>query len=241
MTLSANHLEVWWTNAQAASAVLDEFASEIGLPAETDIERGSDASRWARIILRFGLARFGDQSLVCCPITRSTRGRPELVGSDRPVFSISHSADHIAVAIADAGPLGIDIEFHRPIKMSPARQEGILRQVSNHGLAMPTDDKSAAAGNNFLSVWTKLESIAKARGDGIGAVLTELKADPSGKANMFAEIDGALITVDHLPLLPQFAAALAKPRQSGEVEVRQLPSDLSGLRELYDKRSRSGA
>ncbi len=240
MSLSSNRIEIWWTNTQAASAVLDQFASETALPAATDSENVSDASRWARIILRLGLSRFGNQSLVCCPITRNTKGRPELVGSGRPIFSISHSADHIAVAIADVGPLGIDIEYHRSIKMSSERQQGIMRQASNHGLALPSNEEGSTGDSRFLGVWTKLEAIAKARGDGIGAVLTQLKTTPTEATNMFDQIDGASIKVEPISLSSEFSAALAKPSDSDTVQVRTLPSDLSSLRELYDSQLNSG-
>ncbi|MEM6496526.1 MAG: 4'-phosphopantetheinyl transferase superfamily protein [Pseudomonadota bacterium] len=241
MSISPNRVSIWWTNTQTASAMLDQFASETGLPADTDSERRSDASRWARIILRFGLSRFGDQSLVCCPIGRSANGRPELIGSGRPVFSISHSADHIAVAIADAGPLGIDLERHRSINMSLERQQNILQQASTHGLVGPSEEEGTTEDNSFLAVWTRLEAIAKARGDGIGAVLTQLKTTPTQMTSMFAQIDGVPIKVEPISLSVSFAAALAKPSHSEPEEIGQLPSELSVLRNLYDVQLRSGS
>ena len=114
-TSKSRATEVWWVDTRTAGASLDQFAQETGLLSAQDIEGRSDESRRARIVLRFTLSRYGDKDLALCPIEAAVPGRPFLLDLDGPSFSISHSADHIAVAIATEGPKGsISSEYDKP-------------------------------------------------------------------------------------------------------------------------------
>ncbi|MAI46473.1 MAG: hypothetical protein CMB79_11515 [Filomicrobium sp.] len=222
--------EVWWVDTRTAGASLDQFAQETGVLSAQDIEGRSDESRRTRIILRFALSRYGDKDLVLCPIEAAAAGRPFLLDPDGPSFSISHSGDHIAVAIAADGPVGIDIERIRQIKMSTKRQLQIANQARAHGIDAAIDAEAAADGDEFLSLWTKLEALGKARGDGIGAVLTELKTQHNeATANLFSKVGSATIQVRSLLLTTELAGALVTADSKGTHDVYEVPNDLSVL------------
>ena len=233
-TSSFQPIELWWGDTRDVSAALDAFADKVDLLSSDDVEGRSDESRWARIVLRLGLCRFGDRALAQCPVQTSPSGRPLLAGRDFPVFSISHSANHIAVSIAAAGPIGIDVEAHRPIKMSGERQQQILNQASRHGLDLGGVDLRAPEANQFLAVWTKLEAVAKARGDGIGAILTEMKQEPANMSSeLFSKVGSADIAIQSLSLSANFAAALATAKDAGAPRIHRLPTELPELLALY--------
>lgn len=233
-------VEIWWVNAREAAVSLEQFSRETGLLSVQDSEGRSDESRWARLILRFALSRYGDQDLIKCPIEVAQQGRPYLVGRDGPTFSISHSTDHIAVAIATSGPIGIDIEHNRQIKMSTNRQMQIAEQARTHGLAAVSDTGSNITSDSFLSLWTKLEAFAKARGDGIGAVLTELKTLPGNKpGDLFSKVGTTDIQVRPLLLASEFTGALVTAKDQTSHDIYALPHNISELlAQFEDNRAR---
>jgi hypothetical protein len=80
-----------------------------------------------------------------------------------PSVSLSHSGGWVACAISAAGPLGIDIEVHRPDRnfceiAAAAFGPGEQAQVASEGAA------------SFYRIWTLKEAMAKASGSGIAEV-----------------------------------------------------------------------
>ena len=229
------NLEVWWVDTSTAGATLDQFAQATDLLTAQDIDGRSNESRWARVVLRFALSRYGDKELAFCPIEAAAAGQPFLLNRNGPTFSISHSADHIAVALATDGPIGIDIECNRPIKMSTKRQLQIAAQARAHGLDVSINAGATDTGIEFLTLWTKLEALAKARGDGIGAVLTELKAQPSEAArNLFSKVGATDVRVQPLSLANELVGALVAANDKGAYDVHELPKNLSALMTQFE-------
>ena len=229
-TPSSGRIDIWWVDARAVSSDLDAFDKEVGLLAPDEANDLSDMSRWARIVLRLGLSRYGDPALTQCPIDKSKLGRPFLVGSGQPDFSLSHSATHIAVAISKTGRVGIDIEQVRPLKMSTERQRQIMSQAREHGLDWVELNAGFPDPAEFLSVWTKLEAVAKARGDGIGTLLSKLKQQPTQRpSQLFTRIETETVKVHSLSLADNFASAVVRPKHSNEPAIHHLPRNLADL------------
>jgi 4'-phosphopantetheinyl transferase len=96
------------------------------------------------------------------PIRIDSRGKPRL---DRPGwhFNISHSGTLLALAIGNAGPLGVDLEGRR---LDPAR---ILRLA--HRYLSDTEQRWLAHSRepelDFIRLWTVKEAVLKAQGGGI--------------------------------------------------------------------------
>ena len=80
-----------------------------------------------------------------------------------PSISLSHSGGWVAVAVSDAGAIGIDIEVHRPHR----NFNGIA------AAAFGPDEQWLVAADGaagFYRIWTLKEAIAKASGEGIAMV-----------------------------------------------------------------------
>ncbi|WP_123657417.1 4'-phosphopantetheinyl transferase family protein [Salinisphaera japonica] len=115
---------------------------------------------------------------------RSATGRPEIAGG--PSFSISHSKDRVACAIADVGPIGLDIEARRD-------------DVSPRLIA-----RIATAEHEFFAAWCAREATVKASGR-VG--LARVRAIELGSAH--ARLDNADWPLRWLDLAPGYAACLA--------------------------------
>ena len=115
------------------------------------------AGRWAARQL---LGQLSEQSLVIS----AASGKPQ-VASAAPLFvSWSHSGDWLLAFAAIAGPVGCDIERHRP---RPRLDALIARSFAAAEvatlLALPDEPKTRA----FYALWTLKEAILKADGVGI--------------------------------------------------------------------------
>lgn len=94
-------------------------------------------------------------------------GRPYLEsasGETPPAFSLSHSHDCIAIAIADAGPIGIDVEKRRAGTPMDAIIRRFFKPAEHEAWeALPEAERKPA----FLRLWTRKEAILKALGLGL--------------------------------------------------------------------------
>lgn len=109
-------------------------------------------------------------------------GKPVLAGARDVDFNLSHSGELVLYGIAVSRPVGVDMEHVRPIPkavelarrfMSPAEQENLA--------ATPPDRKD----REFLSMWVKRESYAKALGTSVWRALEQLHpmGNPVGSAD----------------------------------------------------------
>lgn len=152
-------------------------------------------------------------------------------------FSLSH-AEHLAmIAVAQAGPIGIDVEEVRAVRLDPDRLARMI--AAGTGLAgggSRADEPAAAAA---ITAWVRIEAFAKARGTGAWAALGELgvarrAGRPVGRAvasagagdtwitaeaRRLAERDRlAVIDLDITRDAPGFRAAVAVPLERGAAE-----------------------
>jgi 4'-phosphopantetheinyl transferase len=86
-------------------------------------------------------------------------GKPYLPNG--PQFSISHSKNHIAVAISDA-PIGVDVETGR--KIEKLQLDGVLSPRELAVYCARTDNSLRL---EFLKLWTRKEAFLKCLGTGI--------------------------------------------------------------------------
>ncbi len=131
-------------------------------------ETGCRENRW----------RF-DRDSLGKPILRSDDGRPPIA------VSLSHCRTMAACAIADGGPVGIDIEYCAPGRpfmdiAATAFGENERRAVEIGGVAA------------FYRIWTLREALAKATGVGLSMVMDgrDYFALPQTSATWRAEIEG---------------------------------------------------
>lgn len=92
-------------------------------------------------------------------------------------FSISHADDMVICAVS-CGPVGIDIEKVRPVKLSAARRictENELEYIFGHSPSdedfKKSDDDAILA--RFFEIWVKKEAFGKKEGTGIAYNMKE--------------------------------------------------------------------
>jgi 4'-phosphopantetheinyl transferase len=213
---------VWWARRQDAAPRLAGLLD----PAERE--------RWERYRQDADRQRF----LVGCALAKTviaarTGQRPAEVSFDRacgqcgkphgkpavrgggPEFSVSHSGDLVAVAVA-AAPVGVDVEQleGRPHPLGGDDPAALARLVLGEQeqaalAAVPPSGRARA----FLVAWTRKEAVTKAQGDGVRVPFTEVivaadAAAPRVVAWPYAQDPGSVSLLDLDPE-PGYVAALA--------------------------------
>jgi 4'-phosphopantetheinyl transferase len=98
-----------------------------------------------------------------CEICGGPHGRPRLAKPGLET-SISHSADLVAVALTNAGPVGVDVEV-----VAERGWEPLVPLVCT-----PDEASSVHTSVDFFTCWTRKEAILKATGEGLRRPMTEL-------------------------------------------------------------------
>lgn len=177
-----------WLEGSAQFERLARFGGDQGLlmPEEMALPLPRRATRsLLRLILAEQPVRTGTgEPLRRRPVAFRSRphGKPELAASTPLAFSFSYAGEAAIIALTWTGPIGVDLEAPRKITLSPQRRMALCTNARDAGL-IATAEASVALQDDvaFLKVWTRLEALAKARGDGIGAVLEELGVRPAPK------------------------------------------------------------
>ena len=104
-----------------------------------------------------------------CPSCGRHHGRPRLPGTGLDV-SISHSGTTVAVAVSNAGAVGVDVQ---------QVADDAVQELSPLVLAEPEAGHVVVAGD-FFTYWTRKEALVKATGDGVAVPLSEVVVTPPG-------------------------------------------------------------
>lgn len=97
-------------------------------------------------------------------------GKPGLVGIERPLdFNLSHSGDWLACAVSGGVPVGVDIEFCNPKRVSLKVARRFFREEEAAWLERSDEDSRA---QRFFDFWTLKEAAVKARGDALAPGLS---------------------------------------------------------------------
>ena len=234
--------EVWWARRRDASPRLS------GLLDHAERERWAayrrDADR-ERFLVGCGLAK--------AVIAACTGQRPVQVSFDRtcrqcgqphgkpavrhggPEFSVAHSGDLVAVAVATA-PVGVDVEqlegrSHELGGGDPATLARVVFAAEEQAaLAAVAASGRARA---FLVAWTRKEAVTKAKGDGLrvpfGAVVVAADtAAPRLVAWPYPQ-DPRSVSLHDLDTEPGYVAALAVLGRCDTVRARDGSTLLAGL------------
>jgi 4'-phosphopantetheinyl transferase len=107
------------------------------------------------------------------PYLRSALGQPHLeagFGEHAVSFSLSHTSGLALIGCGGPGPIGVDLEVSRQLRMSLVRRTLIERAAAALCVRpLPTDGEPRT-----LQAWVRLEALAKADGVGIGRILTQI-------------------------------------------------------------------
>jgi 4'-phosphopantetheinyl transferase len=173
--------ELWLVDLDKAAAAL--AAVEVATPRLSDdilrrLEEMADDARserrLAHIALRILLERRLGSGIRGTPFKRSASGKLSLASSGAS-FSLAHTRGLALIAISDGGPLGVDIERARDVRMPDSRRAPIEREA----VALAADAPLSGPGRDarFLNAWVRIEAAAKAQGEGVGPLLERLRPD----------------------------------------------------------------
>ena len=174
-------LGVWYVDVACVAPELAEIErrcprlshDEEGRAAAITEPRDAEAWRTARIALRFLLESIVGADMRRIPFAAGPDGKPRLaMGHGALDFSLSHSAGHVLIGIANPGPVGVDLEQLRTVSLTVERREALMAAAA---ALVPPQSRDVGSGDApFLQAWVRLEALAKARGSGIGLLLRHL-------------------------------------------------------------------
>jgi 4'-phosphopantetheinyl transferase len=171
-------MELWLVDLDAAAPALEALEQDIPRLSVDDRDRAGrlSAARERRhrlaayMALRIILERLGGTEVRGRQFVRSASGKPRLP-SDGPAFSLSHTSDLALVGVSRSQTIGVDLEQSRTLGMSQRRRQEIL--AVGAGLAVRLAGE-AGGDATVLQAWCRLEACAKARGQGVSRLLSEL-------------------------------------------------------------------
>ena len=128
-----------------------------------------------------------------CDQCGAEHGRPRVPDSGFEV-SVSHSNDVVALAITDAGPVGVDVEWVREdLDFQP-----LLRRV-----CAAEEQTAVHDAFGFYRCWTRKESVLKATGVGLAAdMATIVVSSPSETPALISYGSGRLAGAQMAELVP---------------------------------------
>jgi 4'-phosphopantetheinyl transferase len=141
----------------------------------------------ARSALRLILAKYTGLSPADIPLATATEGKPHLDLAHAPHFNLTHAHGKALVAVARV-PVGIDLEFPRPVRQLDQLVADYFSSAEARDWASLDEEDRARA---FLGAWTRKEAFLKATGEGIAGGLHRFDVSllPDEEARLKA-IDG---------------------------------------------------
>ncbi|OHX34443.1 hypothetical protein BJL95_17420 [Methylomonas sp. LWB] len=140
-------------------------------------------------------------------------GKPALSGG--PGFNVSHTADALLIAVADAADIGIDIEAVKPARDLSGLAERCF-SVDEYAVWLSLAESERVAA--FYRLWTKKEAFVKAVGRGIalGVELCEFDVTAGGGLRKVPDEYGPVEAwrVEELDAGADFSAALVGPARA---------------------------
>lgn len=231
--------ELWLVDLDKAAAALTAIEAATPRLSEDILRRLHQMSdddarrerRLAHIALRILLETRLGPGIRGTPFERSASGKPSLASSGAS-FSLAHTRGLALIALGDSGPLGVDIERTRDVRMPEARRAPIEREAV--ALAAGAPLTGLDSDTRFLSAWVRIEAAAKAQGHGVGPLLERLRPDrpvepsPEGVEGW----DPGSIVVHDVGIFDGIFAALACPAGQELPLLRHFPQTAAEIDSL---------
>ena len=236
-------IDLWMIDINETEQALwavEELTPRLSWQERLDFETATNPNRariryGARIALRLILERWlGAQAVRGLAYEVDRGGKPYLPGSGLD-FSLSYSDALVLIGVRAGGAIGVDLERERTVKMSAQKQADIIA-VADAVCTAPRENQPCEDQTEFLQAWTRMESVAKATGLGIGRVLGHfglVGADEAGRAGAEAAprefADCYDLDVCDLSLAPGLYAAIAQVRGTVVPQICEMPLDHEAL------------
>jgi len=183
--------------------------------------------RAGRIATRIILERWVGSALRCVDFVTETGGRLRLPLTP-PFFSVSHCGDALLIAVSAGGVVGVDLEQVRTLAMPHERRLRLHRAsalIDGGELSDACVDE--LSDRTVLESWVRLEAVAKARGSGIGVLLTE--AGVVGDSEERLMVKAIPFEARLLDVGPGLVAAVACAALPTAMSVVRFPEDVAAI------------
>lgn len=173
----------------------------------------------AHALWRLALATLLDLDATDVPLASTPDGQPQLPGTIYAT-SLSHSGNHVAIAIGAVPTIGVDIEQSPP----RAGLRDLAAMLCTRGEAealelLPLAQREPA----LLALWTRKEALLKAFGVGLREAPASFAADPGQLiAPPPSAATAPVCRVHTLTLGPRLVGALAAPSEITRVAMHWL-------------------
>lgn len=182
LPLEPDQVHVWQANLSVDDSMLQKLQTTLSEDEQCRADRfyfPTDKNHYmtARGILRSILARYLDTNPELIKFTYTPQGKPYIVNNNREnsvkyenkciQFNLSHSRNLALYAIAIDRPVGIDLEYCRPITDALALAKRWFLPAEYQELLAQTDRETS-----FFRVWTAKEAYLKATGIGLRDLAT---------------------------------------------------------------------
>ena len=173
--LPEDQIEVWSVDLNVSDNDLADFRptlskDETARSERFYFERHRRRFVAARASLRSVLAAYVDLDPSKIAFEYGHKGKPCLAGKGANSglhFNLSHSNERVLIAVSRV-PVGVDIEFIRPLKDCEAIARRFFSEAEQSALfSVPPERKLEA----FFTCWTRKEAYVKAVGDGLSIPL----------------------------------------------------------------------
>jgi 4'-phosphopantetheinyl transferase len=179
--------------------------------------------RAQRIATRIVLERFAGSAFRKRDFEIEDYGRPAL-GAGAPYFNVSRTGRVALLAVSKAAPIGIDIEQVRSLSMAEDRRRRVLAAAARLNSDLPPSQSLDDA--SVLEAWVCLEAVAKARGIGIGPLLTE-EGGVGGPRD--GSVSKSEFEIRRLDMPRGYVAAVAAKSLPPELPVLPFPDNAEAL------------
>lgn len=249
--LPKDTVHIWWARTGDARPHHRDLLDEQERERLAEMRRDDAAARFVMgcTLLRLAVGGYTGIAPRDVPVVRECdgcggpHGKPRLAVGGSVEASLSHSGEHIVLAVARETPLGIDVEnddgSQDLLRLAPR----VLSPVES-----PTYEElpEAARRRRLLSVWTCKEAALKATGDGLRFPMHRLGVEDPEGAPRLTHWEGRPGPAEWMRLArldaPRgYTAVLAVLGSSGFTVRHGDLADLSGAGTAHERAGRSAA
>ncbi|MDB6125656.1 MAG: phosphopantetheine-protein transferase [Pedosphaera sp.] len=235
--LAEREVHVWSATLDRTTDELTHFSSLLSDDERTranrfHFERDQNRFTVGRGLLRTVLSRYVQKPAHELKFTYSDRGKPTLGGlpvNETLHFNLSHSRDFALLAVTRVCPIGVDVEWIRPLSDAEAIAERFFSARESTALkALPVGQKPIG----FFNLWTRKEAWLKATGEGISNSLNQVEVSllPEEPAQLLSLFGDTRIAADwtllDLKPAPNVKGALAAHAPNLQVKTWSWPFQL---------------